>query len=261
MASMMKKRHLLPLSGRSVLVTRTEQGNAVEKKMLEALGAKVVEFPVIKIVEPADPGPLVKAMENLHSFDWIVFTSANGVKFFFQKLSSASVIKAKFACVGPKTQKELEAYGFEASFVPSEFLTDSLGRELTLKFNLREKKILLARAEGARRNIAQILQDAGAEVFEVAIYKTVARDRVDMDRARTLLREVTDVTLTSPSTVAALVSNFCANEIAARKIKVHCIGPVTANKARECGLEVATSASVHTIDGLVEALVHSDEGH
>jgi uroporphyrinogen-III synthase len=255
--SVMNSVSLLPLQGRTVLVTRTEQGNAVEREKLEALGAKVVEFPGIEIVEPIDQQLLTGAFEELANFDWIVFTSANGVKLFFEKLAAMPGLKAKFACVGPKTQKELGANGFEASFVPTEFLTDALGRQMASEFDLRKKKILLARAEGARKNIAQILRNAGAEVLEVPIYKIAPRERVDMDRARALLDGVTDVTLTSPSTVDAFVSNFGANEITARKIKVHAIGPVTADRAHQYGLEVATTASVHTIDGLVDALVRT----
>ena len=181
------------------------------------------------------------------------------MKSFFEKVGNVPVVKAKFACVGPRTQKELEAYGFEASFVPMEYLTDSLAAELVSNFDLRGKKILLARAEGARKHIAQILRDAGAEVLEVPMYKTVPKERVDMERASALLEGVTDVTVTSRSTVDAFVSNFGTDEILARRIKVHSIGPVTADRARQYGLAVATTAGVHTIDGLVDALVHTVE--
>ena len=240
-----------PLSGRTILITRTIEGNKLERKKLEELGAKVIEFPLIEIKEPSSLRAIENAIKQISRYDWIIFTSANGVHSFFEKIKSKKAIKAKFACVGPETREALEDNGFEASFVPKEYLTEELANELEKKFDLGGKEILLARAEESNKNMAKILEQAGAIVTEAPVYRTVPR--IGKEEGK-ILELVTDITLTSPSTVKGLVANFSVKEISSRRIKVHCIGPVTAASAKEAGLEVSASAKVHTVDGLVSEI-------
>jgi uroporphyrinogen III methyltransferase / synthase len=236
------------LKGRTVLVTRTSEGNAVERKKLEALGATVVELPAIELGPPSDAEPLEKAIEEISSFDWIVFTSASGVEAFFQRVKRLDSIRAKFACVGPQTSRALEARGFSASFVPEEFLTKKLGIELTKKFDMRDKKVIMARSENANPEICMILREAGAIVVEAPVYRTIpSRQHAHSG----MLDEITDITLASPSAVDGLISNFSSDEINSRKIRVYCIGPVTTERAIHCGLRVTGTAKEHTIDGLI----------
>jgi uroporphyrinogen III methyltransferase / synthase len=243
----------LPLKGRTVLIARTEEGNALEGQKLRSLGASVVEFPVIAIEPPSDLEAIRKALSEISNFDWIVFTSANGVRAFFEVVRGHEhKIRARFACVGPETQKALEAKGFEASFVPKKYLTTELGREMIKDFDLKGKKVLLARAEKANKEIALILLSAGATIVEAPVYRTTPRSHIDCAPS---LVGITDITLTSPSAAEALVSSIGPEIIISNKTIVHCIGPVTAERAQKLGLKVDTTASVHTIDGLVEALV------
>ena len=243
------------LSGRTILITRTDEGNISEREKLENLGATVRELPTIELGPPTDTSLIDKAIKEVSSFDWIVFTSTNGVKTFFARLGvqERGCIKAKFACVGPLTQKAVIAHGFDVSLVPKEFLTKCLGMEMVQKCNLQGAKVLLARSENANPEIALILRNAGAIVVEAPVYKASSLKRID-PIGRELLKEVTDITLTSPSTVDGLLSNFSAEVLNSINVKVHCIGPVTADRAISAGLKVSSTAKVHTIDGLIDTI-------
>ena len=248
-----------PLLGRTILITRTEEGNESERRKLESLGAKVVVFPTIEIQPPSSWSAVDRAIYTIDEFDWIVFTSANGVRMFFEKLGQSSgrkKLKARFACVGPSTRAELENHGITASFVPNEFLTEKLGEQLSQEFPIQGKKVLLARAEVSSPAIRKTLESAGALVVEAPVYKTMP---MKSSKAKNFLEDVTDITLTSPSTVEGLLASFVPEEITSRKIRVHCIGPVTANRARELGLTVDSTANVHTIEGLIISLASKDK--
>jgi uroporphyrinogen III methyltransferase/synthase len=246
------------LKGRTFLVTRTVRGNRLEREKLEKLGARVIELPLIEIVPPKDQEKINKAVEEIEKFDWIIFTSANGVISFFSSIKDKEEkkkkksIRAKFACVGSETRRALEAEGFTASFVPSKFLTKSLAQELISKFQIKGKRVLLARAEEASREIATLLRNAGAEVLEAPAYSTKIRKVRNLDRK--ILDQITDITLTSPSTVRGLVANFSPAEIRSRNIRLHCIGPVTAEALRKEGLSPSSIPSIHTIDGMIGSL-------
>jgi uroporphyrinogen-III synthase len=246
----------LPLRGRTILITRTEEGNLAERKRIEALGGRVVELPLIVIKPPTDSGLIENAIKDLSAFDWIVFTSANGVREFFLKIDNSFPpkrrdIRAKFACVGPGTADALNVQGFTTSAIPDDFLTETLGKKLRDDFELEGTRVLLARAEKANPRIPEILREAGADVMEAPVYRVEYRK---IDNVSGLLEELTDITLTSPSTVDALAANFRAGDINSRRIKVHCIGPVTSRRAEELGLEVASVSKVHSIAGLVESI-------
>jgi uroporphyrinogen III methyltransferase/synthase len=246
-----------PLKGRTILITRTKEGNISERTKLKALGARIVELPSIELGPPTDTNPIDAAIKDISTFEWIVFTSASGVKAFFERLESErrekQAIKAEFACVGPQTQKALEAEGFRATVVPREFLTKNLGLELVKRFDLKGKRALLARSEEASPEIAIILRGAGAIVVEAPVYRTMPPKEKKPVRGD-LMDEITDITLTSPSTVDGLISNLSAKEVNSRKIRIHCIGPVTASRAMQAGLKVSTTARRHTIDGLIAAI-------
>lgn len=253
-----------PLSGRTFLLTRSSEGNSVERKKLETYGASAVELPSIEILAPLSWKKLDGALPKLDEFDWVVFTSANGVKFFFDRLrqkyprilSKLRKHKAggdpKFACVGPATRKSLEELGFRCYVQPKKFLTSDLGRELAKSMNVNGKLILLARAQVASREITRILRDSGAKVVDAPTYRTVTRAK---KMPQGILHRITDVTLTSPSTVKGLLMSINTKVINSQGILVHCIGPVTAKSAKASGLKVKTVASVHTIDGLVSAII------
>jgi hydroxymethylbilane synthase len=245
------------LNGRTFLITRTEEGNGPLKVALERHGAKVVEFPTIRII-PSYTRRFDVIASKLEQFDWVVFTSSAGVRIFFDRLFEVFTTmvlrlrnsrKPKFACVGPATKRALEERGFRCSALPREYLTSDLGRTLAQK-RISGKKVLLARAKIANRVIATMLSRSGALVTELAVYSTIPwKGRL------TNFDEITDLTLTSPSTVDGLLLSITAQELNRSGVKMHCIGPVTASRAKSRGLQVETVANTHTIDGLISAIL------
>lgn len=253
------------LAGRTFLVTRTSEGNVIERRKLESFGAKVLELPSISISSPSSWKRTDSSISRLEQFDWVVFTSANGVRIFFDRVKKndpkllarlrkrVAEANPRFACVGPSTKLALEGLGFRCYLQPREYMTMSLGRELARKMNVKGKKILLARAEVANRQITRILRDSGAKVSEAPVYRTVTRSKSLQPK---FLEKLTDITLTSPSTVEGLLRSVNAAKIMSRKVLIHCIGPVTAKRAKTRGLRVENVAKMHTIDGLVNAIVN-----
>ncbi|MHB2035371.1 MAG: uroporphyrinogen-III synthase [Nitrososphaerales archaeon] len=252
------------LSGRTFLVTRTSEGNTTERRRLERFGAKVIELPTISIYPPSSWKKSDSAISRLEEFDWIVLTSANGVKMFFnrvkkidpkmfERLRETEADKnPRFACVGPSTKRALTALGFRCRLQPKEYTTLRLGRELAAKINVKGKKILLARAEVANRQITRTLRASGAKVTEISVYRTITRSKTLQPK---FLETITDITLTSPSTVEGLLKSVRATNVMSRKILIHCIGPITAKRAKNRGLKIENVAKIHTVDGLVDAIV------
>lgn len=247
------------LKGRCFLVTRTSEGNAKERRLLASYGARVKEFPTIRISLPSSTERLDKAIFEFEKFDWIVFTSSNGVRYFFQRLVKRksmthrklrSLKRPRFACVGPSTKRALNGLGLSCSLMPRRYLTEELGRMLARK-NIEGKNILLARAEVANRSISTILRRSGANVTDVAVYRTVIHGAKKIP----VLRQITDVTLTSPSTVEGLLQTYSSTRLNSSEVRLHCIGPVTAERAKASNLKVETIARVHTISGLIRDIV------
>jgi uroporphyrinogen-III synthase len=252
----------LSLGGRTILVTRSSEGNSAERRKLEALGAMVIEVETMKISPPSSWEKLDHIFPILDEIDWIIFTSANGVRFFFERFSTNALTKKsgrmrdnfpKFACVGPSTAEALERAGYVCSFEPSEFLTSTLGEELKALLTTKSK-VVLARAEEAGQELGTLLRKAGAEVLEVPVYSIAPRMQElsprDLDR-------VTDITLMSPSAVEGLMRSVSSGEIRSRGIRVHCIGPVTSRAAEKFGLAAYSISAVHTLDGLIQTIIDS----
>jgi uroporphyrinogen III methyltransferase/synthase len=248
-----------PLFGQRVLVTRTRQQAGALSLRLRALGAAALELPTIRIVPPDDWAPLDSAIAGLSRTDWIVFTSANGVGFFWERLRAAGLDArtlhgVRVAAIGPATAAELEAHGLLADYVPGEYVAEAVAAGLG---DVRGLRVLLPRADIARPALATLLRQGGAEVVEAPAYRTL-RPEMDPGELRELLSGITVATFTSSSTVRNLAE--MAQEAgldlpaALERTLVACIGPVTAETAREVGLAVHLVAEEYTIDGLVEAL-------
>lgn len=250
-----------PLFGKRIIVTRSrEQASALSEK-LESLGAEVIEFPVIKIVPVADSelriSDLVKG-----EYDWIIFTSANGVTCFIKRLFDMgldvrAIGSAKLAAIGPATASALEGYGLKVDYIPSEFVAEAVIRDFPV--DVAGKKILIARAREAREVLPEKLKELGADVHISVVYETIVEDS-DAESVREMLAagEVDAVTFTSSSTVKNFVSLVGGFELP-DNVTVACIGPITAATARELGFTPDVVADEYTIDGLVQALLkHKD---
>ena len=287
----------LPLAGKRVLVTRTREQASVLSERLRELGAEPVEFPTIRIVPPSDwsqVDALLKlictAGNNAHqdlqnySYAWLVFTSANGVNICLARLRALGydphvLHKVRIATIGPATAAALAHYGVEADLIPDEYRAEGVATALLQDAQQRGttlagKRIALARAAEARKILVTELQKAGAIVDEVAAYYTVSATHDD-EQGRKILNllrhhRLDILTFTSSSTVRNFmewlgnceryVSDLRQEDLVAvlAQVRIACIGPITAQTAREMGLNVTIEATEFTIDGLVQAIVRQE---
>jgi uroporphyrinogen III methyltransferase / synthase len=246
-----------PLSGRRIVVTRARAQASDFGRALEALGAEVIQFPVIRIADPPDPGALRDAAAEAGTYDWVVFTSANGVDRFWAALGAlgrdARALGGVRACaIGPGTAAALATRGVAADLVPDAYVAEAVVEAMAAAVDLRGARILLPRAEVARAVLPDSLRALGAEVAEVAAYTTV-QDGEGADEVRRALAagEVDAVTFTAASTVHNFVDLVGT---AVGTARVASIGPITSAAARYRGLAVDVEAGEYTIPGLVDAL-------
>ncbi|MBI2073924.1 MAG: uroporphyrinogen-III synthase [Gemmatimonadetes bacterium] len=228
------------LAGRRIVITRPAADATRLADRLRALGAVPIVAPAIRI-EFTDPPELDRALANLGGYHWIVFTSRSGVEAVFRR--TGSVAGPKVAAIGPATATTLHARGVEPDLVPAEFVAEAILEALG---EVRGLRFLLPRADIAREALAEGLERRGAVVHEIAAYRTT-----EVSTSRADLGPVDAVTFTSSSTVRG----FLAGGPVPDGAKVVCIGPITAQAAREHGLDVAAVAERYTEDGLIAALV------
>lgn len=251
-----------PLFGRKVLVTRSREQASVLSAAIEALGGEPLEFPLIKITEPDDFAPLDRAIEEISAFKWIIFTSAGGVEAFFKRLfrhhkDARALHGAGLCAIGPKTKESLEAYGLFVDYLPEEYRAEEIAEGLRGKINPGDR-VLLPRADIARKVLPLALREMGALVTEVDAYKTVMASGDGAGLLKMLRSgEINIITFTSSSTVRNFAGMLATPDLQGllRGVTVACIGPVTADTAREMGITVDVSAKEYTIDGLVAAIL------
>jgi uroporphyrinogen III methyltransferase / synthase len=251
-----------PLFGKRIVVTRSRDQASVFAEALIDRGATPIEFPSIGVVPPASWEELDAALDTLATYQWIIFTSANAIRFFFERLRSRGMdirsLHANRICVvGPKTAEALEQYSLKADLVPAEFKAEgvltALGNE-----QVKGRKFLIPRAKVARELIPERLREQGAEVTVATAYENV-RPASDVDRVRKLFaeRKIAAVTFTSSSTVHNFVEMLGQKEYIKLMdgIAVACIGPVTAKTAEEYGMKADIMPKDYTIPALVDAMV------
>ncbi len=241
------------LTGKRVAVTRAREQSEELAAKLRALDAEPVLWPLIAFAPPADDAPLRAAIARIAQFDWIVFSSANGVRAFFERLDSPPAEHPRVAAVGPQTAHALEAQGWTVTAVPAEFVGAKIAGALG---DVRGRTILVIRPDIAPPDLADSLRVRGARVHEVVAYRTtVALDDGPLD-----LDAVDAITLASGSAAAELARRLAGQTIPQR-VCVACIGPSTAKAARAAGLPATCIAATHTLDGLVAVLAayYTDE--
>ena len=251
-----------PLMGQCIVVTRAREQASDLVKRLSDLGAECLECPTIKVSPPQDVKPLDQAMENLSSYDWLIFTSVNGVNFFFERLfqKNKDVRALKdihTAVIGPATEKRLFDFGLKSDIVPESYRAESVVKAFAEK-DVTGRKILLPRAKEARPVLPLELKKMGAVVDEVTAYCTHAvKDNTDVLSARLKERSIDMITFTSSSTVKnfrALFPNEDLKDLM-RGVTIASIGPVTADTARDLGFDVHIIAESYTIPGLCQAIL------
>ena len=248
-----------PLFGKRVLVTRSRHQASVLSKLLAEHGADPIEMPTIQIEPMSDYNELDEAISNLESYDWIVFTSVNGVDIFFQQLQATGMDSRAFkgvevCAIGPATADSLEERGIRADFIPSKYAA----AEIVSGFSERDvtsAAFLLPRAEIASQELVEGLINLGAKVHQIATYRTITATKV-ASKATDLLAagEIDVITFTSSSTVRGFMSIVGSECEGLSKATVACIGPVTAATAEELGIRVDIVAKDYTIPGLVAAI-------
>ena len=248
----------LPLFGQRIVVTRAAEQARELTDRLRALGADAVELPTISLVPPLDTAPLDAAIAQLDTYDWLVFTSANGVRFFLERLDASAFdlrsLRARLAAIGPATAAALEALHLKTDLVPESFVAEALA-EAFGKFDLAGKRIMLPRAAAARDVLPEALRAMGAQVDVAAAYRNVVPEGA-AERARELFsspRKPDWATFTSSSTVTNFLA--IAPPGALEGVRIASIGPVTSAAAARHGLAVDAEAKRFTIDGLIEALL------
>jgi len=246
-----------PLLGKRIVVTRTRKQASVLSNKLRALGAHVIELPTIRIEPPSDLREFAELVQDTHIYDWIVFTSANGVEAFFGVFFKLyddvrEIGGVRIAAIGPATAQRMKDFHLNVDLQPEEFVAEAVVKEFKRQGSIDNLRILLVRAEKARDVLPKELSGAGAIVDEAFAYRTVLETRDTSGARRQLAQEGADlITFTSSSTV----ENFLALGLPWPKgMRIASIGPVTSKTARDQGLKVDVEARRHDIDGLVQAI-------
>jgi uroporphyrinogen III methyltransferase/synthase len=246
----------LPLSGKRIVVTRAKGQAGALSARLTALGANTIELPTIQIVPALDYGPLDSAIHDLASYDWLIFTSANGVRLFMDRLdrsaSDLRALRAKICAIGPATRAAVEALHLKVDLMGQEYIAEGL-LEAFAAYPLDGKRVLLPRAAVARDLVPAELRRRGALVDVVEAYRTVVPEGAAAQASEVLSARPDCVTFTSSSTVQNFVAVAGATPLAG--IPVVSIGPITTRTARSLGIEVTAEAKVFTVEGLVEAVL------
>ena len=258
----------LPLFGQRILITRPREQAGELAGPLRALGAETLELPTIAIEAPESWAPLDRAIRNVRRYHWIIFTSANGVRKFLERLRHLKqdirgLAKAQLCAIGPATAEELRRNGLQVDIVPRSFVAEGLVRALAGK-PMKGKNILLPRAKVARDVLPEALRKRGAKVDVVEAYRSVLPERA-IGRAREIFERhrPTVAVFTSSSAVQNLFQLLPASELMdyLRDVKVASIGPVTSRTIRELGekygLSVAIEPDEYTVPSLIRAIVKS----
>ncbi len=250
-----------PLSGRRIIVTRASDQAGEFSAMLSRRGATVLECPTIQLVDPASWKELDGAVAVLADFDWVVLTSVNAVRFFFQRLShlgydARAFGQCKVCAVGPKTAEAISNHGIRPDLIPSDFKAEGVVSELS-KLDIKGKRILFPRADRARDVIPRDLELLGAHVTSPVAYRNILPERLCPETLLALeKRNVDCISFTSSSTVLNMADLLGADLLVdmLKGVAVASIGPVTSKTCRELGLKVDIEPQQYTLSALSTAI-------
>ena len=256
----------LPLFGQRIGITRPiQQADWSIGKCLE-LGAEPVVIPLIEIHPPEDWSPVDAVLQRVSEFDWIIFTSANGVSHFLNRLwetggDARRLANAKIACIGPATAEALHMYSLRADLVPESYRSEDLAA--ALQPHVAGKRVVWPRASRGRDVLPDVLTAAGAEFEQVVAYRNIDVESLVPDvLSRIEHGELDWIALSSPSiarSLSSLLSDSAKKQIGG-PVKLASISPVTTAAATEIGLRIAAEATTYTWDGVFDAIVTSASG-
>jgi len=249
-----------PLFGKTIVVTRDQDGNTEFAKEIAARGGSPVEFATIRIEPLTDKNPFLHALAQFPDYDWIIFTSKNGVRVFFDVLNELGkdvrvFASAKVAAIGPQTANALTLLGLKPDFVPEVFTGRELAGQLARFTNITGKRILLLRSRNASDDLPQLLRRAQAVVDDIAIYETIPvssgseklKEDINAGRLHWL-------TFASPSSADSFFQQLRPEWVNSSKAKVASIGPVTSDRLRMLGVNIDVEAAQHNIQGLIKVM-------
>lgn len=249
-----------PLFGKTIVVTRDVRGNADFAAKIVQHGGNPIEFPTIRIEPLTQANKFLQALAKFTEYDWVIFTSANGVTIFFECLQSLKKDcrvfgTAKIAAIGDGTAARLRDFGIRADFVPTVFTSEGLGKQLIGFASLSSKKVLLLRSQLASDELDKLLTQAGAQVDNVPIYGIVT----ERNEFKRLIEEITEgtvdwLTFASSSSARGFFEQIQPDLVNSSRVKVASIGPVTSEQLRSLGVTVDAEAVEHTLDGLLTAV-------
>lgn len=247
-----------PLFGKRIVVTRTRQQIGVLSKKLRDLGADVIELPTIRIEDPVDLLGFGEMVRDCHNYEWIIFTSPNGVDAFFRMFDkiyqdTRSIGGVRIACVGPGTAEKVRERHLAVDLIPEkDFVAEGLVKAFKDHQNMENVSVLWVKGEETREVIANQLTGMGAIVDEAVAYRNVPEKEDNLEAIARLVNEGADlITFTSASTVDCFMDLKVPLPAGC---KVASIGPVTSEAARKHGLHVDIQAQENTIAGLVQAV-------
>lgn len=251
-----------PLSGRRIVVTRPRAQGGALAEQIEDLGGEVVEFPTIEIQPPEDFEAFDAAVAKIEIYDWLIFTSVNGVEPFLRRLRQAgkdvsALARMKIAAIGPETAKRLAATGMRCDLIPERYQAEGILDAIASR-SMAGKRVLIPRAAEAREVLAEALRRRGATVDVVKAYRTVLPETDARPLAGLLEQGKVDIiAFTSSSTVKNFVRLFGGRKLdsIAERCALACIGPITAGTVKELGGRADITAREFTIPGLVRAIV------
>ncbi len=249
-----------PLFGKTIVATRDLKGNAEMARSIVARGGRAAEFATLSLQALTERNEFLQMLARITGYDWLIFTSANGVEVFFEALralgkDARALGKILVAALGARTAAALARFGIQADFVPTVFTGAQLARQLIAYTNLRGKKVLLLRSEIASDELPDLLEDAQAEVDDVPIY-TAAAVKTDSEPLSRQIQQghIHWLTFASPSAVRAFFEQIPPATVLSSSAKVASIGPVTTRQLAELGVRIDLEAAAHTIEGLLDAI-------
>jgi uroporphyrinogen III methyltransferase/synthase len=251
-----------PLSGKRVVVTRSKDQAAEFVTALRERGADILALPVIKTVPPEDLGPLKDVLLDLGAYDWLVFTSANGVSEFFRYFFAGfedirALGNVRIAAVGPGTAARIKQLHLRVDVMPEESLGVKIAKAMQKFEDLENLKVCLLRAERANTDLPEALNGLHAIVDDVPVYRTVAETADENGAGARLLAEGADwITFTSGSTVEKFHERFDLPKLVARypQLRLATIGPETTKALTPLGLKADVEANPHTVEALLKGL-------
>lgn len=259
-----------PLKGKTIVITRARDQAGQITQMIECLGASVIHCPTIEIIEPESWAALDAAIHKIETYDWIIFTSANGAEFFFQRLAAlgkdavSSVSSLTVCAIGPATAKAIEKAGIRAAVIATDSKAEGALKAIIEHCGGKEKvrglRLLIPRARIAREVLPLELTKLGAEVDAVETYQTIKPDIDRKSFARLFAQKKIDaITFTSPSTVNNFAATFETSDLSIllEGVLIACIGPVTAQAAARFKLKNIKQPESYNSEALVDMIVRS----